>query len=750
GQIGTLTQLKIELKNKGLNSEQIDKKLEEIKKSEEFKKLRYEFQIGSSKQLGKVMYELLDYPVNRVTKSGAWSTDKFAIKDLADVKTENKNNWLSGDIISSIAEYNLPWVKSKDSILINSSEFSEYKYPFTYLVSEWKKMNKLKTNFFTDLLNNNTDGWYFPSFNMTSAETARITSRIQTLIGHLKKLIIPFSDDYYMLIWDYAQIEARCMAGLSNVVWLVNRLNNPESDYHRESGAELMNTTPEDMNKKQRDDIKAPNFAVPYGMEEPGLAEVLYGRSTDEKIKKENIRKAGLLLARWYKHNWEIKATLDGYRQKAVTPMTDAELPKHFRGMNMGCVRNPIGRRRYFSLSDMSYSSLSKIKRQAGNYPIQSFAREIFVTSYIKFGSRIRKEKLEDKIFLSNLVHDELHVIAHKSVHPYKLYKMIYEECVIKLKGHPTYFVGMNIVNNWYQGKDDLYEAPILFAQEKIKEYESGKYDDITWLDNPVDYVLKDIKEYMLNRFKKEIFSLQDNLTADNVDMELIMSKFKNYFLKPRIKMFIGAYRETYPGLSKEEKEQDTIKASIEKLLLDVFGKPITVRYSKDDIRIIEAPSSSDEVFEEMNFELDIDLDDKYTKEKEIADEAYMCDEDDEEYLNFNIELNDKNKDDEDIILKDYNTATEKKEIWKLIDFGVKNKLYSNKSKVVLEDPFNNFIVDISSISVEKFREVCNYLNSFQDNKGMPLLFRKNKKIINSNRKVLNVDKEKLENILNN
>ena len=101
-------------------------------------------------------------------------------------------------------------------------------------------------------------------------------------------MVIPYTDDYYMCVFDMSQIEYRVMIGLACNYWdaeinalkdedqklllksrdishLAKRLANPESDYHREGGAIFIGTTPEDMTKQQRSSVKAIHFSVPYG-----------------------------------------------------------------------------------------------------------------------------------------------------------------------------------------------------------------------------------------------------------------------------------------------------------------------------------------------------------------------------------------------------------------------------------------------------------------------------------------------------
>ena len=66
------------------------------------------------------------------------------------------------------------------------------------------------------------------------------------------------------------------------------------------------------------------------------------------------------------------------------------------------------------------------------------------------------------------LIHDELLYSVHKSIHPFFMYKLIKESCMVTMKGHTSYFVGINIGNTWAETKDDEREAPVYFVDRVI------------------------------------------------------------------------------------------------------------------------------------------------------------------------------------------------------------------------------------------------------------------------------------------
>ncbi len=208
-------------------------------------------QISSDNDISHIMYVILDYPVTQVNPdTGDWKCNADAIADLLAIKADTPINFLKSDINSAVARLGLHILNS-ESILIDKKKFEGYQYPFAYLLSVWRSLNKFRTSFFDKLLNENDSGSYYTDNSMTSAETARVINPIQTMEGSLKQLIIPYSEDYYQIVFDMAQIEFRVMIGLANQYWtslgkaaegsrqemifaktldyLVDKLNHPET-----------------------------------------------------------------------------------------------------------------------------------------------------------------------------------------------------------------------------------------------------------------------------------------------------------------------------------------------------------------------------------------------------------------------------------------------------------------------------------------------------------------------------------------
>src|SRR5690606_480282 len=71
---------------------------------------------------------------------------------------------------------------------------------------------------------------------------------------------------------------------------------------------------------------------------------------------------------------------------------------------------------------------------------------------------------------------------VHKDVHPVHMIKILYKSCVVSIKGRTKYYIGINIGENWADGKDDEAECPIYFVQELIEKWDAGGFrNDDYW-----------------------------------------------------------------------------------------------------------------------------------------------------------------------------------------------------------------------------------------------------------------------------
>lgn len=533
---------------------------------------RKPLQYSAQADVAYILYDLLGYPVLKMNDSGSRTSDKEALSRLLDYPATSKQEFLKGDILTSAPDFG---VDSTD-VVISKSTFEGYRYPFAYLLSVWRKLQKFDTAFFEPLLAESSTGYYCTDNSMTSAETGRVINPIQTLEGSLKNLVIPRNSDWYLIVFDKSQIEYRVMLGLASNYWnglvksgvlagdaltiarsknldgLIESLNNWEKDYHREGGAIFAGCTPDTMTSKQRKKVKAIHFSVPYGAEAASVAKPKLAGHPESEWGKI-IAETEADLSAWRDKLYPLYFYLEHVRDVALTPL--AENPFGVCGTN-GMVKNAMGRYRLFSLDDDSFKERAGIRRKAGNYPIQSLARDIFFSGVYKLFQRLKQEgiicdKFEDcKAFLNLFVHDEVVLQVHKSIHPYRMYKYIMETNLTKLSGHPTYFMGIAVANTWREGKTDKYEAPIDYVNQCIAEYEANQeyYDNIESTVTSLaelDYTqlcLNGITSWFAGRVCRELKKVLGNTHV--IDPVFIHEHLLNYYVKSRLGFYAKPCRK--------------------------------------------------------------------------------------------------------------------------------------------------------------------------------------------------------------
>lgn len=630
----------------------------------------YQFNVGSSEDVSILFYNLLNYEVLKINeKTGKPSVDKFVLKAMMSEKvskgeklSEFEQNLINSLEKSCISEYSdkLDFKEGEDDILFESDKFKKLKYKLPYLISEWRKLEKYRTSFFAPLLNNNFEGKYYSPISLARTQTARIMDPIQTMVGALKKLIVPYDqENEYLIDFDFAQIEYRVMAGLAKIPWLVEKLRDPEADYHREGGSPILGKAPEDITKEERSGVKALNFAIPYGMLEASICESLFGIGQTEEEFAEHLIYVKDLLAKWMKGLYQIPLMLDKIRDQACSELPQESLPEPLKGKRVSRISNPLGRTRLFYLDradgrELEKQDFGRIRRQAGNYPIQSFAREIFCNAFIRLMERLKREGIVDRrvkddtkasgyrfecdLVIIAYIHDECLMNVKKTLNPNVIQKYIYEECMQVIEGHPNYYCGINVIQNWYEGKSDIFEAPVGFVEELKGKIESGTNAEYDPKCNQRDWVLNQIAEWMDKRALAEVKKFQPDIeTTKTLVMSEIRPKFKNYFIKPKMFDFFGLWRDTIdlkkkPEIkqyksehttmlfsSKEDQSDDFTKNLLETYCAKHFGS-INVVYESGLTCTIEAKKN------ESKYTFNVNSEKESTREKEQAQKAEILD----------------------------------------------------------------------------------------------------------------------------
>ena len=273
--------------------------------------------------------------------------------------------------------------KADDMVLISASKFNSLKYPLALVLQKYAEINKEYTGYYKPIKENNLEGKIFKSYSLARIETRRISNPAQTMKGSLKALVRSYTDDYYLVDFDMSQVEYRIMLSLSKHMIMVDRMKDPEKDYHTETASMVNAIPPHRVSKKIRKMAKGVSFGVPYGLGEMSLCETLFG-----EINAENLFATRMLLAKWESNNRPVMEFLNKQRDNALLAremsielrdfmdawVTDengnyvltpagTRIPKP-----IGFVENELGFYRTFDLSDISQTAEAKERRRHGHY----------------------------------------------------------------------------------------------------------------------------------------------------------------------------------------------------------------------------------------------------------------------------------------------------------------------------------------------------------------------------------------------
>lgn len=351
-----------------------------------------EFNINSPKQLGEVLFDKLNLPVIKKTKTG-YSTDVEVLEKLIG----------QHEIIEKILKYR-KLVKLMSTYIDGLIEVVD------------KKTSKIHS-----------------TFNQTVTNTGRISSTepnlqnipVKTEEGReIRKAFI--SEDGYVLVdGDYSQIELRVLAHISKDPKLIEAFYSDE-DIHTKTASEVFNVPKEEVTPLLRSRAKAVNFGIIYGISD-------YGLSKDLNIS----RKEAKTYIDSYLNNYEM---VKKYMKDIVE-----------KGKNDGYVETIMNRRRYVpELKSKNFSVRGFGERVAMNTPIQGSAADIIKIAMVNVYNELKRRNLKSKLILQ--VHDELIIQAHKEEADMvvDLVKYIMENSVklsVPLK------VDIKVGDSWYESK---------------------------------------------------------------------------------------------------------------------------------------------------------------------------------------------------------------------------------------------------------------------------------------------------------
>lgn len=338
----------IDVKNLRESSEQIDSEIKRLQ-NEIYHYAGIEFNIDSPKQLGTVLFEKLNLPIVKKTKTG-YSTDMQVLTELAGAD------------------------------------------PIINFIIDYRQLAKLKSTYIDALpkLVNPTTHKIHTTYNQTIAATGRLSSTdpnlqnipVRSELGkEIRKAFVPSNPEGFLISADYSQIELRVMAYFSQDPNLIEAFREGK-DIHTATASKLFSIDLDKVNNEMRRTAKTVNFGIMYGLGPYGLSQRL-------RIPKKD---AETIINNYFKQFPNIKKYIDE---------TIATTRKQ------GYAETLLGRRRYFpDISSKNSNIRSAAERAAINHPIQGTAADMIKIAMINIYNELERRQLKSKMILQ--VHDEL------------------------------------------------------------------------------------------------------------------------------------------------------------------------------------------------------------------------------------------------------------------------------------------------------------------------------------------------------
>ena len=308
-----------------------------------------EFNINSPTQLGHILFEKLNYPVLKKTKTKQYSTSVEVLEELA-----------------------------------------SHGFAIPRLILEHRELHKLKSTY-VDALPQlvGKDGRVHTSFNQAVAATGRLSSSdpnlqnipIRTELGRTIRKAFVADEGFVLLSADYSQVELRILAHITQDETLIETFRRG-ADIHRATASKIFNIPEEQVTADQRRAMKTINFGVLYGMSAFRLSNEL---SIPTGQAKDFIE---AYFARYPKIQEYLDRTLEEAR-------------------STGKVTTLFGRVRYIpEIHNRSFTVRGNAERMATNAPIQGTAADLLKLAMIALDKRLDAEAAEACMLLT--VHDEI------------------------------------------------------------------------------------------------------------------------------------------------------------------------------------------------------------------------------------------------------------------------------------------------------------------------------------------------------
>ncbi len=313
------------------------------------------FNINSPKQLGAILFEKLQLPIVKKTKTG-YST--------------------SADVLEKLAPYH---------------EIIEQ-------ILHYRQLGKLQSTYVEGLMKvvRKDTGKVHTIFQQALTQTGRLSSTEPNLQNipirieegrKIRQAFVPSFDDWVIFSADYSQIELRVLAHMADDENLIAAFHH-NLDIHTKTAMDIFHVKEEEVTAQMRRQAKAVNFGIVYGISDYGLSQNL-GITRKE---------AAEFIERYFQSYPGVKRYMEEIVQDAK---------------QKGYVTTLLHRRRYLpDITSSNFNVRSFAERTAMNTPIQGSAADIIKKAMIDLASRLREERLQARLLLQ--VHDELILEAPK------------------------------------------------------------------------------------------------------------------------------------------------------------------------------------------------------------------------------------------------------------------------------------------------------------------------------------------------
>ena len=349
------------------------------------------FNINSTKQLGTLLFETLELPHGKKTKSG-YSTNIDVLEQLKD------------------------------------------KHPIIPAIIDYRMLTKLRSTYAEGLLKViGADGRIHTTFQNMVTATGRLSSTdpnlqnipVRTeLGGEIRKMFVP-APGCVLVDADYSQIELRVLSDIADDKTMQDAFRSGE-DFHTVTAATVFGVSPEEVTPQMRRSAKAVNFGIVYGISDFSLA-------GDIGVSRKEAR---AYIDGYLGHYTGVKAYMKNVVENA---------------REKGYVETSYGRRRSLpELKSTNFNVRSGAERMALNTPIQGTAADIIKLAMIRVRNRMQQEHLSARLVLQ--VHDEL-IVECPEQEAEAVMQLITEEMTSAAQLKVPLVADAHMGRSWYEAK---------------------------------------------------------------------------------------------------------------------------------------------------------------------------------------------------------------------------------------------------------------------------------------------------------